>query len=146
MKNYFKILDGYPQTYQGKAPLDDTWKEFEVATDEVTGLSLYYPVELNDAIVALEAKEAEEKAYAEAKQAKQELLDTIVVTTASGKKFDGRDIDQTRMMAAIQAADILGQTTTEWKLADNSIATVTVDEVKEALALAIQKTGEIIKG
>ena len=68
MKNYYKLNEeNYPMTYQGKAPLDDTWKEFEVATDEVTGISLYYPVELNDAMVALEIKEANDTQLAKAK-------------------------------------------------------------------------------
>lgn len=67
MKNYFKIVDGYPQTYSGKTAIDDTWQEFTV-TDGV-----YSPVELNDAIVALEVKEANENQLAEAKQY---LLDT----------------------------------------------------------------------
>ena len=84
MHNYYKIVDGYPQTYQGKAPLDDTWKEFTV-TDGV-----YSPVELNDAMVALEAKEANETQLAEAKQY---LLDTDwVVVKINEAQVLGNDI------------------------------------------------------
>jgi hypothetical protein len=49
-------------------------------------------------------------------------------------------------MAAIQAAELLGQTSTEWKLADNTLYTVTVDELKQVLTLSIQRVGQIIKG
>jgi len=81
---------------------------------------------------------------AEAKQAKQLALNSITVTTTSGKVFDGRDIDQQRMMSAIMSADVVGITETYWKLADNSVVMVTLVELKEALALSIQALGAII--
>ena len=76
---------------------------------------------------------------------KQLALDTITVEV-NGKVFDGRDKDQVRMLSAIQASDILGVTSTEWKLNDDTIVEVTVNEIKQALALSIQRTGEIVKG
>jgi len=91
----------------------------------------------------LQAKEAL-KAVQEAKQAKELALASITVTTQSGKVFDGRDIDQQRMMSAIMSADVVGITETYWKLADNSVAMVTLVELKEALALSIQALGAII--
>lgn len=36
--------------------------------------------------------------------------------------------------------------TAKWKLNDDSVVEVTVDEIKQALALAIKRTGEIVKG
>ena len=81
---------------------------------------------------------------AEAKQAKQLALNSITVTTTSGKVFDGKDLDQQRMMSAIMSADVVGITETYWKLADNSVAMVTLLELKEALALSIQALGVII--
>lgn len=80
----------------------------------------------------------------EAKQAKEVALSTITVTTTSGKVFDGNDKAIGRMLAAIKAAEILGQTSANWKFADNAVALVTLDEVKEALALSIQRVGEIV--
>ena len=60
--NYFKLNEqNYPMTYQGKATLDDTWKEFTVND------GVYYPAELNDAMVALKAKEDTDNQIAEAK-------------------------------------------------------------------------------
>lgn len=91
----------------------------------------------------LQAK-AQEQLQVEAKQAKSLALNSIKVTTASGKVFDGRDIDQQRMLSAIMSADVVGITETYWKLADNSVAMVTLMELKEALALSIQALGVII--
>ena len=98
-----------------------------------------YPVELTDEEVKVVLGPIME-------EAKQLALDAITVTTASGKVFDGRDKDQVRMLSAIQASTLLGHTSAQWKLADNSIATVTLDELREAHALAIQAVGNIILG
>jgi hypothetical protein len=81
-----------------------------------------------------------------AKQEKLQALASVKVTTSSGKVFDGRDIDQQRMTSAILSANALNLTQTQWKLADNTIATVSLDELKEALALSIQAVGKIILG
>jgi hypothetical protein len=93
----------------------------------------------------LQAK-AQEQLEAEAKQAKELALASITVTTQSGKVFDGRDIDQQRMVSAIISADVVGLTETYWKLADNSVELITLNELKEALALSIQALGAIIVG
>ncbi len=79
-----------------------------------------------------------------AKKAKIQALQEIIVTTASGKQFDGNETARNNMMSAIMSADLLGHTTANWKLADNTIAQVTVSEVREALALAIQRVGAIV--
>ena len=100
------------------------------------------PVEISDKKVAkIEAEIAE----AEAKIAKQLALDNITVEV-NGNVFDGRAKDQVNIMAAIQAAEVLGETSTEWVLNDNSKAVVAVDELKMVLALSIQKVGQIVKG
>ena len=57
--------------------------------------------------------------------------------------FDGDEKSQERMLRAINIANITGQTTTQWKLADNSIVEVTLDELKEALSLAGQEMSRI---
>lgn len=100
------------------------------------------PREISDAkVVKVEATLAEE----EAKKVKNSKLDSIKVEI-NGMIFDGRDKDQTRMMAAIQTSEILGINTTEWKLADDTLAEVTVDTLKLALAASIQEVGKIVKG
>ena len=81
-----------------------------------------------------------------AKQAKVESLDRITVTTTAGNTFDGRDKDQLRMLAALQSSQFLGLFNTPWKLSDNSVIQVSVEELREALALSIQEIGKIIVG
>ena len=70
-------------------------------------------------------------------------VNNIKVTTTSGKMFDGNEKSQDRMVRAINIASISGQTETQWKLADNTIVMVTLDELKEALALAGQEMSRI---
>lgn len=75
---------------------------------------------------------------------KAELLNSITVTTQSGKTFDGNETARTDMLSALQAGELLGETQTNWKLADNTVALVTRDELLEALSLAMQEKGRIV--
>jgi len=72
-------------------------------------------------------------------------MDTLRVTTASGKVFDADETSQTRMTRVLAAADAIGQPDTSWSwvLADNTVATVTAAEMREALALAMQAQSDI---
>jgi len=65
-------------------------------------------------------------------------MDSLTVATTGGKVFDADEISQARMARALQTADFTGQTETPWVLADNSVANVSADEMREALALAMQ--------
>jgi hypothetical protein len=78
-----------------------------------------------------------------AKAARDNALATIVVTTQSGKTFDGNETARSNMLCAITVAGFVNQTSTNWRLADNTVAQVTFDEVREALALSITRAGEI---
>jgi len=78
-----------------------------------------------------------------AKSVKIAEISRLTVETANGKVFDGDETSQGRMLRAISIADITGETTTEWKLADNSVAIVTLDELKEALTLAGREMSNI---
>lgn len=75
---------------------------------------------------------------------KADLLATITVTTQSGKTFDGNETARTDILSALTTGELIGETQTNWKLADNSVALVTKDELLEALALAIQAKGRIV--
>jgi hypothetical protein len=97
-------------------------------------------------MITINKDKALEKAQQVAKQEKLQALANIKVTTSSGKVFDGRDVDQQRMTSAILASSVLNVTETQWKLADNTVATISLDELKEALALSIKATGNIIVG
>ena len=77
------------------------------------------------------------------KSNKNETVYNIVVTVSTGRSFDGDEKSQDRMLRAINIASITGQTETEWKLADNTIVMITLDELKEALALAGKEMSRI---
>lgn len=89
----------------------------------------------------------EQKRKADAlRQYKTDHINEILVTTTNGNIFDGHDEARANMNEAITASDILGVTTHNWKLADNTVVNISLDEIKEALALAIQAKGAIILG
>ena len=80
---------------------------------------------------------------AKLKQAKAQALTQIVVEVED-MSFDGNETARLNMISAIQASELLGQTESPWKLADNRVQTVTTAELKQALALAIQEVGRIV--
>ena len=80
------------------------------------------------------------------KKAEKELrLSQIVVTTSNGNVFDGNETARINMTSAIMSAELINKTEENWKLADNRTKLVSIDELKEALALAIQEVGNIVK-
>ena len=98
-------------------------------------------------VVARMTQEADEaKSIVEAKAAKIKALEELTVTTTNGNVFDANSDSITNMLAAVEASTILSTTENSWKLADNSIVVVSLDELKEALAKAIQAKGAIILG
>ena len=80
------------------------------------------------------------------KQERDYAIDNVIVTTAAGNKFNGEDKSQGRMASALLAADVLGKTEEEWKMADDTIKLIGIAELKEALALSILEVGRLIKG
>ena len=80
-----------------------------------------------------------------AKKAKLDAVAAIVVQVGDNI-FDGDEISQERMLRAVQIADVTGETTTMWKLADNSIVEVSLSELKEALTLAGKEMSKIWLG
>lgn len=73
-------------------------------------------------------------AYALWKADREERVRAIVVEV-DGLHFDGDEDSQNRMARAVAAADSLLETT-EWTLADNTIAMVSVQALKTACRLA----------
>lgn len=59
------------------------------------------------------------------------------------KVFDGDELSQERMLRAINAAEILQQDSVLWKLSDNSVAEVSIAELKEAFRIAVQEMSNI---
>ena len=68
-----------------------------------------------------------------------ERLSKLTVTTAAGNVFDATLTARTDMLSAIQASLLSGITTAMWRMADNISVSITLDELKEALALSIQE-------
>lgn len=88
------------------------------------------PTDQVDAAMAKHAREL-------FKQQRAEAVSRIVVTTASGRTFDGDERSQGRMARAIlglQAAP--AGTLVTWVLADNVVVEVGIEELTEALQLA----------
>ena len=78
--------------------------------------------------------------------AAKKLRDTAVAAikvTVNGKVFDGDEVAQGRIARAVAAAESAAISTYQWKLADNSVAEVSLSELKQALALAFQAQSEL---
>lgn len=58
-----------------------------------------------------------------------------IVVVVDNMSFDGDEVSQDRMTRAVTASESMGEST-QWVLADNSVATVTADQLKRALKLA----------
>lgn len=112
----------------------------------------------------------EAKAIQDAKEAKDLTLNSITVTTTNGNVFDGRPQDINLMVGAILASetlvsmvnaqynaiptptadetaqynlDMISALQSNWRLHDNTESLITLAELKEALALAMQSIGQI---
>lgn len=88
----------------------------------------------------VETREQEAKHIAQMreylKQERAKAVESIVVTTSTGKQFDGDETSQQRMSRAIQTLGIANQTSTNWVLATNEVAEVSATELAEALLLS----------
>lgn len=100
---------------------------------------LYYRTEPQEAPYIIYTRKSDEQIAAvvlrKAKQDRETAVGNIIVTTASGKAFDGDEKAQERITRAIVILPDDTYTTT-WILADNTVATVTRVELREALQLA----------
>ena len=77
------------------------------------------------------------------KAQRQIAVDSLKVTISTGKEFDGDETSQGRMSRAILAGQIAGITECTWVLASNVPTVVTLAELSEALAKAMQAMGAI---
>lgn len=82
-----------------------------------------------------QAKQAEAD-YQAWKVERQARVDALVVNV-DGLMFDGDEASTRRMADMIAGADDLADTT-EWTLSDNSVAIVTIRQIKGALRLATE--------
>lgn len=66
-----------------------------------------------------------------------------ITVEVDGLVFDGDEQSQRRMLAAIHASEDAGITSTIWRLADNTEAVVTVEQIRQAHSLAIIEQGKL---
>ena len=143
MQVYIKVLSGVVH-YISTDNIEDS---IPIEVDRIE--EIYYKPGYDKKLInnkLVDVKNAEKliaMATESAKQAKLNNASRIKVTVVTNKTFDGDEKSQDRMLRAINIASITGQTTTQWKLADNSIVMVTLDELKEALVLAGQEMSRI---
>ena len=81
-------------------------------------------------------RQQHERALAVWKRDRQAAVDAITVTV-DGMVFDGNEASQNRMARVIASSGAMEQTA-EWTLASNVAATVTMAQLKQALALAAE--------
>lgn len=75
---------------------------------------------------------------------REQLVAAIIVKTKSGRLFDGDETSQSRMARAIVSLSAQApKATVRWTLADNSLAYVGADELKEALTMAGLRQSEL---
>ena len=111
----------------------DTSEEYMAALgiDTDTRAAILSQIDFETAQDAVAAKKLRDAAVA------------AIKVTVSGKVFDGDEVAQGRMARAVAAAESAAISTYQWKLADNSVAAVSLDELKQALALAFQAQSEL---
>lgn len=78
------------------------------------------------------------------KAVREESTLKAVVTVSSGKAFDAGPVSRLNILAAIDAAAFTHKTEGPWRLADNTTQTVSLDELREANALALEKFGALV--
>lgn len=89
---------------------------------------------------------AQQEQIAQFKASREHLLNTAVVTTSNGNKYDADEKSQGRMDRAISVARRKGLTTVEWSLADTPtgvMTNVTLADLEEAHELAVENMANI---
>ena len=111
----------------------DTSTEYMAALgmDEQTQAAVLAQLEFEESMDAAAAKKTRDAAVAKIK------------VTVNGKVFDGDEVAQGRIARAVAAVESAGITTYQWKLADNSVAEVSLSELKQALTMAFQAQSEL---
>jgi hypothetical protein len=93
--------------------------------------------------VSFTAQPKPPKTREELKAERDLAVASIVVTTSTGKQFNGDETSQTRMARAIVAMQAANVQTITWVLATNDSVEVTIAELSEALVLAGQAQSAI---
>ena len=139
-----KVTGSEPSRFEklrGGTFINVSKKEIEVGESTLWEYYQLFTTELDEDRLEVIAKGIEESVL---KQSKELALNSITVTTTNGNTFDGNETARGNMTSAILSAEVIGSTESLWKLADNSVETIAIIELKEALALSIQEVGRIV--
>lgn len=125
----------------------DTWGVAILQPDNPPEVDVYTALKTASEIDGMWYRDYDVRSYTneerlqKAKQDREMAVKAIVVSTSSGKSFDGNEDSQNRMTRAIVGMN--AEDSINWVLADNSIAAVSKAELQEALYLAGQKQSEL---
>ena len=75
-------------------------------------------------------------------QKKQQLMEMTV--EVDGMVFDANESSRANIQSALTVGQLTNQTETQWILADNSVSTVTEQQLKQVLTLAMQQVSVIL--
>ena len=79
---------------------------------------------------------------------KEQALKVLVVSTDSGKVFYADTDSRLDLQAALVASELEGTNETMWKLAEafegSMVVSVSVDEIREAVVLALKAKGKLV--
>ena len=92
--------------------------------------------------VLAECQQLRDNTIEEAKRIRAAQVAAIVVEV-DGMSFNGDEVSQSRMSRAILSADTAGLDSTVWVLADDTVATVTKEQLKQALAKSMLEMGSL---
>lgn len=88
-------------------------------------------------VVEEKEEQTEEMRLALAKQIRANEVSNITIDV-DGMIFDGDEVSQGRMRNAIEAMKVSGKEEIEWKLADEKVALVTLEQLESAFVQAVE--------
>lgn len=113
-----------------------TEKQLRELFPNVSFPSPFVPPDGYEVVELPEAEKTPDQLRMEAKIRREQAVLNIVVTTSSGKQFDGDEQSQNRMTRAVIGMQYANAPSIPWTLADNTEVVVTLEELAEALVLA----------
>ena len=120
-------------------------KVFDNLSEVRDELGVMFADEISEKLLAklgvevIEEKEeqTEEMRLALAKQIRANEVSNITIDV-DGMIFDGDEVSQGRMRNAIEAMKVSGKEEIEWKLADEKVALVTLEQLESAFVQAVE--------
>lgn len=88
-------------------------------------------------VIEEKEEQTEEMRLALAKQIRANEVSNITIDV-DGMIFDGDEVSQGRMRNAIEAMKVSGKEEIEWKLADEKVALVTLEQLESAFVQAVE--------